>query len=110
MTNVSIHGNNWLKHGDIMNINVSCNGSAPFSYCWAYDGFINQTDNSTCELAVKTTNCEIQLLHYFSNPGQYVLPIVLYNQVSSQVIPLKVNIYEGDFIIMFHINCLNFVF
>lgn len=40
-------------------------------------------------------SCSIQLLHYFSSPGQYILPIVLYNQVSYQVIPLKINIYEG---------------
>lgn len=43
VTNVSIHGNNWLKHGDIMNMNISCNGSGPFYYCWAFDGFMNET-------------------------------------------------------------------
>jgi hypothetical protein len=46
ISNVSIHGNNWLKHGDIMNMNISCNGSAPFYYCWAFDGFMNETSNS----------------------------------------------------------------
>ena len=39
--------------------------------------------------------CSFELLHYFSSPGQYILPIVLYNSVSYQVIPLKINIYEG---------------
>lgn len=116
VSNVSIHGNNWLKHGDIMNMNISCNGSAPFYYCWAFDGFMNETSNinihflsispslnyiskllanASCELPIKTNNCELQLLHYFSSPGQYILPVVLYNQVFYQVIPLKVNIYEG---------------
>lgn len=52
-------------------------------------------DNASCELPIKTNNCEVQLLHYFSSPGQYILPVVLYNQVFYQVIPLKVNIYEG---------------
>lgn len=51
--------------------------------------------NASCELPIKTNNCELQLLHYFSSPGQYILPVVLYNQVFYQVIPLKVNIYEG---------------
>ena len=79
-----------------MNINISCNGSSPFNYCWAFGGFLNRTDNASCELPIKTTECDIRLLHYFSNPGQYVLPIVLYNEVSTQVIPLKINIYEGE--------------
>ena len=99
-----------------MNMNISCNGSAPFYYCWAFDGFMNETSkihsflykasqhwtriskflaNASCELPIKTNNCELQLLHYFSSPGQYILPVVLYNQVFYQVIPLKVNIYEG---------------
>jgi len=52
-------------------------------------------DNASCDLPIKTLNCEIQLLHYFSSPGEYFLPVVLYNQVSYEVIPLKVNIYEG---------------
>jgi hypothetical protein len=51
--------------------------------------------NASCELPIKTNKCEVQLLHYFSSPGQYILPVVLYNQVFYQVIPLKVNIYEG---------------
>lgn len=79
-----------------MNINISCNGSVPFYYCWEFDGFINATNNASCDLPIKTLNCEIQLLHYFSSPGEYFLPVVLYNQVSYEVIPLKVNIYEAD--------------
>lgn len=79
-----------------MNMNITCNGSAPFYYCWAFDGFMNETTNASCELPIKTNNCEVQLLHYFSSPGQYILPVVLYNQVFYQVIPLKVNIYEAD--------------
>lgn len=47
VANVSIHGNNWLKHGDIMNMNITCNGSAPFYYCWAFDGFMNETSTVT---------------------------------------------------------------
>ena len=43
VSNVSIHGNNWLKHGDIMNMNITCNGSSPYYYCWAFDGFMNET-------------------------------------------------------------------
>ena len=41
------------------------------------------------------------MLHYFSSPGQYILPVVLYNQVFYQVIPLKVNIYEGTVLFFF---------
>lgn len=96
ISNISIRGNNWLKHGDIMNINISCSGSTPFYYCWEFGGFINKTNNASCDLPIKTLNGEIQLQHYFSSPGEYFLPVVLYNQVSHQVIPLKVNIYEAD--------------
>ena len=56
--------------------------------------------NASCELPIKTNKCEVQLLHYFSSPGQYILPVVLYNQVFYQVIPLKVNIYEGILLLL----------
>lgn len=62
-----------------------------FSYFW----FSKLPANASCELPIKTNKCDIQLLHYFSSPGQYILPIVLYNEVLKQVIPLKINIYEG---------------
>jgi len=78
-----------------MNISISCNGTAPFYFCWAFEGFINST-NSSCDLPAKTLNCEIQMVHYFSSPGEYFLPVVLYNHVSHEVVPLKVNIYEAD--------------
>ena len=85
-----------------MNMNISCNGSPPFYYCWVVvptnqRDLVNALlDNASCELPIKTLNCEFQLLHYFSSSGQYILPVVLYNQVSYKVIPLKVNVYEGN--------------
>lgn len=32
-----------------MNMNISCNGSAPFYYCWAFDGFMNETSTHTLQ-------------------------------------------------------------
>lgn len=66
-----------------------------YSILWSLTMLIIALDNASCDLPIKTLNCEIQLLHYFSSPGEYFLPVVLYNQVSYEVIPLKVNIYEG---------------
>lgn len=34
----------------------------------------------SCESAVQTEACHVELRHYFSSPGQYVLPVVLFNQ------------------------------
>jgi hypothetical protein len=31
--NVSVLGTNWLQHGDMLNLQVYCNGSAMFEYC-----------------------------------------------------------------------------
>lgn len=49
VSNVVVNGNNWLQHGDILNLSVSCNGSAPFTYCFQiHTGEYNVTGNETC--------------------------------------------------------------
>lgn len=49
VSNVVVNGNNWLQHGDILNLSVSCNGSSPFTYCFQiHAGEYNVTGNETC--------------------------------------------------------------
>ena len=41
---VNVSGNNWLKHGELLNLTVHCNGTGPWEYCVAvYSGRYNVT-------------------------------------------------------------------
>lgn len=33
IANISVSGSNWLQHGDVMYLQVYCNGSAVVEYC-----------------------------------------------------------------------------
>lgn len=57
MTNVQFSPDNWLKHGEILNLTVTCNGSNPFHYCFKiYEGEYNTTGNESCIELVKSGN------------------------------------------------------
>ncbi|XP_043244657.1 uncharacterized protein LOC122393090 isoform X3 [Amphibalanus amphitrite] len=44
ITLVNVSGNNWLKHGELLNLTVHCNGTGPWEYCVAvYTGRYNVT-------------------------------------------------------------------
>ena len=45
---VNVSGNNWLKHGELLNLTVHCNGTGPWEYCVAvYSGRYNVTGRCT---------------------------------------------------------------
>ncbi|XP_054282107.1 uncharacterized protein LOC129000137 isoform X2 [Macrosteles quadrilineatus] len=95
VSSVSWVGNNWLQHGDILNLSVSCNGSAPFLYCFqVMVGEYNVTGNETCNHETLITDCQLMLPRYIHYPGTYTVLIIISNSVSHKVTPVGVNIYE----------------
>lgn len=99
ITSVSVQGNVWLRHGDVVSLQVSCNGSAPYNYCWKYfpgNTTTNSTANLTCKEPISTNMCRFPLVHYFPQDGPHLIAIILSNVVQSKpyVKNIEVHIYD----------------
>ncbi|XP_069695665.1 uncharacterized protein [Periplaneta americana] len=94
ISNVTITGTNWLKHGDMLDLKVSCNGSADIGYCIRFfTGSYNVTGNETCPTLI-STDCQFSVIHYFREPSMYTLLIIIRNDVSKVVNKVGINVYE----------------
>lgn len=94
--NITVTGNNWLKHGDILQLQVKCNGSPPFLYCVNYYYWPhNITNNETCEVEYSKDVCDFSVVRYYNEPKEYSIAIIVKNQVTKLVSPVTVNVYKG---------------
>jgi hypothetical protein len=94
--NVTVVGDNWLRRGSLLRLNVSCLGSGPWTYCThAHDGPYNVTGQETCVVPLTLYVCEFRLVHYFPGAGAYTMVIVLKNGISKTVKSIAVNVYDG---------------
>ncbi|XP_049854594.1 uncharacterized protein LOC126335396 isoform X2 [Schistocerca gregaria] len=92
---VSFTGNNWLQHGDVLNLTVSCSGSSNFSYCrYIYSGVYNATGEETCMTSRILDTCKFTVTHYFSESGTYTIVLIISNDVSKIIKPVAINVYE----------------
>lgn len=92
---VSFTGNNWLQHGDVLNLTVSCNGSSAFHYCrYIYSGIYNATGDETCITSRVSDICKFTVTHYFSESGTYTIVLIISNDVSKTIKPVAINVYE----------------
>lgn len=75
---------------------MSCDGSGPFRFCVRYQtGPYNVTGNETCSFEKNVLQCQMQFRHYFHEPTNYTLVVIMANDVSKLVIPIGINIYKG---------------
>lgn len=90
-------GDNWLLHGDILNLSVKCQGSPMFSYCINfYKGQYNVTGNETCENPLQNKICEFYVERYFQDPTDHTIVFIISNDVSKVVYPVIVQVYKGN--------------
>ncbi len=48
-TKLNVTGETWIKHGDLVDLIVSCDGSGPWTYCWrVVPANYNVTGNESC--------------------------------------------------------------
>jgi len=81
---------------------VNCNGSGPFRYCAQYvTGPYTVTGNETCQMERNLVQCQTQVFHYFREPTNYTLVVIIANDVSKVVTPIGINIYKG--MILLHV-------
>ena len=93
ITNFTIHGATWFRHGNLLDLTVTCDGSPPFQYCWMFKyGPYNHTGNETCEPAL-TTECSIHIYRYFES-GTYNLLFLLNNDVGRVFNQTGIHVYK----------------
>lgn len=99
ITGVNVQGNIWLRRGDVVSLQVSCNGSAPYNYCWKYlpsNATSNSTANLTCDEPISTNQCQFPLVHYFPQDGSHFIAILVSNIVQAKpyIKNIEVHIYD----------------
>ena len=92
---VNVTGNNWIQHGDLLSLKVSCHGSKNIEYCVEYRrGAYNVTGNETCDHFTPLDSCDFFVNRYLSEPI-YTIIFIIRNEVNKVVTPVTVTVYEG---------------
>lgn len=93
--NISVTGTDWVRHGDLLSLSITCQGSYNFNYCVHYHpGDYNVTANETCMVFDTSERCRFPIRRYFSQPGTHTVVIVVFNDVGKAVSPVKVTVYK----------------
>ncbi|XP_055932786.1 uncharacterized protein LOC129962811 [Argiope bruennichi] len=94
VTYVNISGNPFLYHGDKLNLNVTCNGSPPYQYCFQVLKRNASSTNFTCMNPSTFTTCHMEIIKYFQNDGMYQIGIYVSNDVQAITRVIEVMVYS----------------
>lgn len=95
ITNLTVVGDQLLKHGQLLDLNVLCDGSGPYLYCWQLkETGYNITGNETCDQPLFRKTCDFSILWYFKQSDTYNLLTIVSNDVSTHMEVIPVTIYE----------------
>ncbi|XP_031787515.1 A-agglutinin anchorage subunit isoform X2 [Nasonia vitripennis] len=96
ISKLSIEGSTWIQPWNSLSLSISCNGTGPFYKCIEIHlGKYNVTGNETCSQdSDKLETCKFNFEHYFLEPLEYTVLIILGNEVSKEIHPVAVNIYK----------------
>ncbi|XP_017787040.1 PREDICTED: uncharacterized protein LOC108569843 [Nicrophorus vespilloides] len=98
ISNISVTGNNWIRHSDMLQLSVGCRGSSGFKYCYSFrDGVYNVTGNETCDTQNLIEKCQFPINRLFitDNTDVHTVIIIISNEVSKMVYPVTVNVYKA---------------
>jgi len=97
ISNVSITGDKNLKKGQLINLNLNCDGTGPWGFCWfLVEKGYNITGNETCEHGINTSPdvCDFSIMRYYKTADTYNLLAIVSNDVSSHLQVVSVTIYQ----------------
>ena len=96
----------WLKHGEILDLSVTCDGSGPWKYCH----YIT-TQNSSASHNISNISCEssemwlsedtisgkciFNVRHWFRDNGAYSVIIVVTDGLTRIAKQVGINVYTG---------------
>lgn len=94
--NLTVVGDQMLKHGKLVDLEINCTGSAPWLYCWTIkEKGYNITGNETCEAPqIMKRVCEFPILWYFRRSDTYNFLLIVNNDVSSHIEVVPVTVYD----------------
>ena len=93
---VNTSGDRWFKQGQLLDLNVTCDGTGPWNYCWRpVDANYNITGNERCASPIALMHqCELPIIWYFRSFGSYGVLLTLTNEVSVRHELININVYE----------------
>jgi len=96
ISGTNVTGDVMLKHGQLVDLNVKCNGSGDWSYCWSIkEKGYNITGNETCDSPqYLKSECDFSIIWYFKNSDTYNLLVEISNDVSSHIQVIPVTVYD----------------
>lgn len=95
IANLTFHGNNYVKNGQLLNLNISwCGASANYQFC--YDFSYGNVSNTTCfDSPITLRQCYYNIRHYFPHNGTQYVNFGVRNDVSEIATAVKITIYKG---------------
>lgn len=97
VSNVTVTGQLWLKAGQVLNLQVMCDGTPPHDYCIRFDltPADQRTGNdTTCDHWTALDNCDFPVVHY--NPDAYRMLLFVRNRVSQINREIAINVYKVE--------------
>ncbi|GIY82389.1 transmembrane protein 130 [Caerostris darwini] len=94
VTYINITGNPFLYHGDTLNLNVTCDGSPPFVYCYEIFKKNGSSENFTCSHSSTFTTCRMEIIKYLQEDGMYQIGIYVNNNVREITRIIEVMVYS----------------
>lgn len=92
---LNISGQTSLNHGDLLDVEVACTGSAPYSYCWYFtQGEVNGSTEK-CTDPSMTTSCDMIIIRYFQKAGNYKLVVIIDNDIDHKVTTYNINVFAS---------------
>ncbi|KAL3284247.1 hypothetical protein HHI36_018410 [Cryptolaemus montrouzieri] len=95
ISSVDVKGNNWLQHGDILTLNVLCDGSPSLGYCVQFKkGSYNATGNETCDIYLSLDTCSFLIQRYLGESTEHTVIIIIKNDVTKVVKSVGITVYK----------------
>lgn len=92
---IDVDGETSLKLGDLFKVDITCDGSPPWSYCWFFAPGDLNTSNAVCSDVLVTTRCDVAIIRFFPETGFHKLVFVVDNDITHQVKVADVYISEN---------------
>uniref|UniRef100_T1J417 PKD domain-containing protein n=1 Tax=Strigamia maritima TaxID=126957 RepID=T1J417_STRMM len=94
---INVTGKVVLKHGDLVDLQVDCDGSNPWSYCWMAVPEINgsQIEDAVCSEVLTTNDCQFKVIYYFRKSGHHEMLLNISNDVNRVIKRQGITIYTA---------------
>jgi len=97
ISNINYTGKTMLKHGELVDLLITCNGSKNWNFCWSMkEKGYNITGNETCETPPTELSyrCETNIIWYLKQSDTYNILVILANDVSRKIQVIPVTVYD----------------